>query len=349
MVKQQILPFFIPMEGCPYNCIYCDQRAISGEQASPSAGQISSVLAGFSGDGSAELAFYGGSFTCLPQEKQLYYLTAAAPALADGKIGGIRISTRPDAIDKDVCVFLYQQGVRSVELGIQSFADEVLNASGRGYDGETARQACRDIKQSGLRLGVQLMTGLPADSAEKCRLSVKEAVALEADLLRIYPTLVLRNTALAELYAKGDYQPQSLDEAVSCCRDMLIEAIAADLPVIRMGINPSEEVEAALIAGPYHAAFGGLVKEALTALQIEHLLATYPQETAAILLFSRSDMPLVFGHKKQGLSLLAKKYPLLALMPSDDLAIGQMQLLVKGEKLCSNLADFCRKMALIDK
>ncbi len=343
MAKQKILPFFIPMEGCAYQCIYCDQVAISGQDSSPDAREVTAALAAFDGGKDAEVAFYGGSFTCLPEEKQRYYFGAAKEALSQGIIGGIRISTRPDAINDRVCAFLAAQGVRTVELGIQSFDDEVLAAAGRGYGQAAAQAACRSVVKAGLRLGVQLMTGLPQDTAEKSQQAVRIAAELGAKLLRIYPTLVLQNTPLAKLYQAGQYQPQTIDEAVACCSGVLREAMARGLTIIRIGINPSESVKAALVAGPYHEAFGGLIKEALTFAHIEDLLSGYQAEALGQLLFAADDMPLVFGHHKQGMMKIAAQYPNLALMPSLELAAGELRLIVGSEKKTSQLQEFCLK------
>ncbi|NLF79695.1 MAG: radical SAM protein [Clostridia bacterium] len=343
MAKHKILPFFIPMEGCPQRCIYCDQYAIAGETASPSAAQIASALERFTPDAGAEVAFYGGSFTCLPRERQRYLLQAVQPALLEGRIGGIRISTRPDALDAELLNWLGGQGVRTVELGIQSFDADVLAKSARGYTPEIAEQACRLVSESGLRLGVQLMTGLPADDAFKDRQSVRGAAELGASLLRIYPTLVLRGTRLAEDYSRGAYRPQSLEEAIRCCAAMMIMAEAQKLNIIRIGINPTPEVEAALIAGPYHPAFGGLVKEAVKMAQIRDLLASYDSGRAAALLFPPAEQALIWGQKAAGLQALARDYPNLALIPDRHLRPGDLSLELEGQSTLSTLHAFCQR------
>lgn len=341
MAKQSILPFFIPMEGCPHRCIYCDQYAIAGEAASPSAQQIKAALAQFSPDPEAEVAFYGGSFTCLPRERQQYFLRAVAPALAEGRIGGIRISTRPDALDEGLLSWLREQGVHTVELGIQSFDAAVLTASERGYGPEVAEQACRLVVASGLRLGVQLMTGLPGDEPIKDSRAVRRAAELGAVLLRIYPTLVLKGTKLAAFYQRGEYKPQTLAAAVSCCAEMAIMAEAKRLNIIRIGLNPAPELAAALVAGPYHPAFGGLVKEAVKAAQVRDLLASYDRSQAAALRFPPAEQPLIWGNKVAGLQALARDYPLLALVPDRYLGAGDLSLEVDGQSTLSTLHSFC--------
>lgn len=345
MAKQRILPFFIPMEGCPYRCIYCDQVAISGHDASPKAEDIREALACWQKDSHSELAFYGGSFTCLPRERQLYYLDAAAEAVAEGSIGGIRISTRPDAIDEEICRFLREHGVITVELGVQSFDDRVLRLTRRGYDGERAKAACRAVVKSGLRLGVQLMTGLPGDEPRLDTDSVRDAAKLGAELLRIYPTLVLENTPLAQMYKAGEYAPQKLDEAVDTAAAMCALANAFGMTLIRVGLNPSPDVEAALVAGPYHPAFGGLVKEQLKQKQLAELLGNIKKDTVAALFFPRSELPLIFGHQRRAMQKLALRYPSLALIPDDGLPAGELKLQAGGNTFANSLEAYCRREA----
>ena len=345
MARQSIIPFFIPMEGCPHRCIFCDQVAISGKSSLPKAADISAALGELAPDSGAEAAFYGGSFTCLSRERQAYYLDAAGEALAAGRIGGIRISTRPDAIDGETCVFLRKKGVVTVELGIQSFDDEVLRLSQRGYKGETAAAACRAVVASGLRLGVQLMTGLPGDRRELDVAAVRQAGELGARLLRIYPTLVLEHTPLAELYRQGSYVPQELKEAVKTAAAMCAVARAREMTLIRVGINTSADVEESLVAGPYHPAFGGLVKEELKQAQLAELLDGLTRDDVAALFFPANELPLIFGDKRGALRRLAVKYPSLAFIPDDGLPPGLLRLEVGGRTEESREDDFCRRFA----
>ena len=320
--RQKILPFFLPMSGCRYRCVYCDQYVISGETEAPSPERVRAELEKFSGGEGAELAYYGGSFTCLPRKTQAAYLQAARPALVAGRISGIRISTRPDAVDAETCEFLREQGVSTVELGVQSFSDEVLRKSGRAYGSKQAKAACLRLRAHGFRLGIQLMTGLPGDRDSLARDSMRNSLELGPELLRIYPTLVLENTELARLYRAGLYQPQSLTAAVALCADLLAMATAAHCPVQRIGLNPSPELEKALLDGPYHPALGGLVREALRLEQIRRLLRGYDPATPAVLRFPQRELPLVFGQKRAGLLALGREYPLLALEPDAELPAG---------------------------
>ena len=323
---EKILPFFLPMYGCPHHCIFCDQQAISGEEALPKAEDIRAALRGLTSDGQGELAYYGGSFTCLPRSMQESYLALAQEGIKQGKISGIRISTRPDAVSKAECEWLRAQQVTTVELGIQSFDSQVLLASGRGYGQKEALAGCRQVKASGLRLGLQLMTGLPKDSPAKDRASMAMALGEKPSLLRIYPTLVLKGTPLAQAWEKGEYRAQTLAEAVAVCRDMLALALCQGVTVQRMGINPSPQVEEALLDGPYHPAFGGLVREALKYEQILWLLRDLPKADRGELHFPTRELPLVFGQKRRYALALGETWPNLVLVPEPEMEKGALLL-----------------------
>ncbi len=343
MPKQRILPFFLPMQGCDRQCVYCDQQAISGETQPPQRTEIQAALAQLEPGSGVELAYYGGSFTCLPRDTQLGYFALAQGALAEGRLAGLRISTRPDAVPPETCAWLKQQGVSCVELGVQSFDDQVLTAAGRGYTAQQAREGAAAVTQAGLILGLQLMTGLPLDTPALSLASMGEAIACGPSLLRVYPTLVLKNTPLARMYQAGTYQPQTLEVAIACCVAMVKLAVAADIPIQRLGLNPSPSLEAALLAGPYHPAFGGLVWEALKKEQLQELLHDLEPEAPGLLTFPKSELPLVFGQKRQTMLWLSRNWPNLALLPDQDLPLGEL-LLQQGEsRRQSSLRDFCSR------
>ena len=307
-VKWKILPFFIPLEGCRQSCIYCDQRALSGRIRGPRVEEIAAAIAAWREESPPEVAFYGGSFSALSRGKQSYYLAPATLALAKGQISGIRISTRPDCLDNDRLDFLIRAGVNTIELGIQSFDNQVLLASERGYDRETALAACRLVQSKGLKLGIQLMPGLPWDKLSLA--SALTAAGLLPQSVRIYPTVVLKDTELAKAWQQGLYQPLDLAEAVRLCRDIWAIFEAAQIRTIRIGLNPLED-ESKVLAGPYHPAFGHLVKSALKLEQIRHLLAEEPKDQELCLLLPKQDLSRVIGHKQSNWQALVQDYPRL--------------------------------------
>jgi len=212
------IPVFIPHEGCPNDCIFCNQRKISGTLRAPNEQEIRKIieehLETARDEDFCEIAFFGGSFTGLPIYRQEQYLGIARHYVETGRVKGIRLSTRPDYINDEILDFLKEYSVKVVELGIQSLDEEVLRRSNRHYSPETALLACRMIKEHGLSLGVQTMIGLPGDTLEKSINTARRLIELKPDMARIYPTLVISGTALEQEYLNKRYSPLSLNEAV---------------------------------------------------------------------------------------------------------------------------------------
>lgn len=208
------------------------------------------------------VAFYGGSFTSLPREDQVRLLQPLQDLLASGEVSSIRVSTRPDALDASAAAFLSASGVRTVELGVQSLDDRVLAEAERGHCAADVERAVSCLKGEGLAVGLQLMPGLPGDTAEISVATLTKALILRPDFLRIYPTLVVAGTALARRYAEGRFSPLTLAEAVRLCKMLLHRALLAGVPVVRMGLQPTKDLERAgtILAGPFHPAFRQLVE-----------------------------------------------------------------------------------------
>ncbi|MBD5130835.1 MAG: radical SAM protein, partial [Ruminococcaceae bacterium] len=242
-MKQTNLSIFIPHAGCPHMCSFCDQRSISGERSAPSAEQVGTVLAEqaahLSERGmSAEIAFFGGSFTAIPRDYMLELLDTAKAAVGRFSVySGIRCSTRPDCIDEEVVGILKRYGVTAVELGAQSMNDEVLLANDRGHTAEDVRRAAALIKQSGIELGLQMMTGLYKDTSERCLKTADEFIKLAPKTVRIYPTVIMKNTRLGELFARGEYDSFSFDETVELCAELLRKFERNGIRVIRLGLH----------------------------------------------------------------------------------------------------------------
>lgn len=265
-MRPLIIPFFIPHAGCPHTCLFCDQRLISGEQALlPTAEHIVTTARGWlarSPGRPAEVAFYGGSFTLLPRQTQEQLLEAVQPLLAEGVVQGIRLSTRPDALDADVLDFLADYQVQTVEIGVQSLDDEVLHYSGRGHSGQQALDAIQRVAEAGFQVGAQLLPGLPGDTPLKAVDTLRRVVAAGARFLRIYPAMVLAGTGLATLYRQGSYVPPDLEEGIGLCAALLREAHRLGCPVIRIGLQADDGLIAGqtILAGCWHPALGQLVK-----------------------------------------------------------------------------------------
>lgn len=264
-MKHSNIPIFIPELACPHQCIFCNQAKISGQQVIPQPEDIPSIVDTYlntMNDGrEVEIAFFGGSFTGIPLDLQEQYLQKAFKYLQEGKICGIRLSTRPDYINPRVIDLLKRYGVTTIELGAQSTNDDVLMASGRGHKSDAIRQAADMIHSAGFHLGLQMMIGLPHDTYERSRQTVDDIISLGADNTRIYPTLVIKGTQLAKLFELGRYTPLDLDTAVAWAKDFYLRFESAGLTILRVGLHASEELthEKSLLAGPYHKSFKELM------------------------------------------------------------------------------------------
>lgn len=261
--KQLIVPIFIPQYGCPHQCVFCNQQRITGSAKLPEANEVANTIDAYlrtwKGSGRKEVAFYGGSFTGLDMNTQERFLKAAFRFVEEGLICSIRVSTRPDYITVEGLALLKRYGVETVELGVQSMSDEVLRLSGRGHTAEDTSRAVTLLKKYGFRVGLQLMPGLPGDSAETILYTAVRAVELKPDFVRIYPTVVVKDTLLEKMYLNALYRPWPLNEMVKICRGMVSLFNAENIPIIRLGLQSTETLEQNMVAGPYHPSFGELV------------------------------------------------------------------------------------------
>jgi len=252
-----------------------------------------------------QAAFFGGSFTCLPLADQQLLLAAVRPFVASGEVHTIRLSTRPDCIDIEVCRFLRDHRVGIVELGVQSFDDQVLGAARRGHTAADSRQAVRLLRQAGIAVGIQLMPGLPKETHRSFIAGIRQTIALAPAFVRLYPAVVLRNTGLAAEWRAGRYRPLSLNQAVAKTARAKEMLDAAGIRVIRMGLQPSAELEAEIVAGPYHPAFGECVHSRLWFAQIRRRLADLAMGEHLLIRISGRDRSAIVGHHKTNLQRLA--------------------------------------------
>lgn len=263
--KTRLLPFFIPHIGCPYICVFCNQPRISGHQEMVTPAIIRSSIQravseqGYSGQW--EVAYFGGSFTAIPQEVQDTLLEPAKEAFQQGLIQGIRLSTRPDAIREDRLKELYASGVRTIELGVQTLNGSMLIDAKRGHTVEDVELACAHIRQQGITLGIQLLPGLPGETWQTLVETAVRAGRLQADICRIYPVLVIEDTELADRVRQGSYTPLTIEEAVAYSAFLKTYLEKQGTEVIRVGLQSTEDFDAGrgIVGGPYAPAFGELV------------------------------------------------------------------------------------------
>lgn len=275
MSRHGNISIFVPHIGCPHRCSFCDQHAITGHAALPTASEIAAAVsaakAGPSYDpAQTELAFFGGSFTAIAREDMLRLLKIGYSFVQDKTVCGIRISTRPDAISDETLEILSHYGVTAIELGCQSLSDEVLRKNLRGHTAAEVASAAGLIRSAGFSLGLQMMTGLPGDSEEQALATARAMIAMRPNTVRIYPTLVLENTVLHRLYQAGNYQPQGLEQAVSLTAELMEKFEAAGIRVIRVGLHTVEQER--LVAGPWHPAFGELCRSKQLLERVKRLL-----------------------------------------------------------------------------
>ena len=249
---------FVPDEGCPHRCSFCNQKTISGKTKRLEISDIDSAVktALESADcNKGEIAFFGGSFTAIDKDYMTSLLERAKAYIDKGLFAGIRISTRPDCISEEILDILKRYGVTSIELGCQSMNDEVLRLNNRGHSADDVVKSAKLIKKYGFELGVQMMTGLYGDTKERAIETAKKLISLSPDTARIYPTVVLENTDLERLYKSGAYKPQTVEEAADICSELLLMFHENDIRVIRVGLHSGGNVEDGFVAGAYHPAF----------------------------------------------------------------------------------------------
>ncbi len=308
----RIIPIFVPHEGCPHNCVFCNQRKIA-QDTSVSAADVENTLSvAFENSDcvGAEIAFYGGSFTAIDVERQEELLSAAAPYIEKGLSSGIRISTRPDCIDETCLKRLKRFGVHTIELGAQSMCDDVLLKAGRGHTAKDVCDASKLIKAHGFHLGLQVMTGLPSDTLDKTIETAEETAALSPDFVRIYPVVVVTDTPLYDMWKAGQYTPLTVSEAADRAGAMLEIFLNAHIDVIRIGLNPNEELSGGgAVAGGYHPALGEMARSRVYRQKAEELLSPAKFNGGeAVLTVGKGCTSLMTGIKRENITYLIKTY-----------------------------------------
>jgi histone acetyltransferase (RNA polymerase elongator complex component) len=300
-----IVPIFIPNEGCPYRCIYCQQEKITSQSTYPvDESTIKHTLQdamnskGFDASREPEVAFYGGTFTRLSVGRMKEMLKAAAPFIREGLFKSIRVSTRPDSIQEEQLHLMRRLGVATVELGTQSMDDGVLELSRRGHKARDTVESVHLLKAHGFKVGIQLMPGLPGDSEDAFRKTVDEVIRLRPDMVRLYPTLVINR-----------YHPLSLDAAVRICHESCVRLEQKGIPVIRIGLmsSPTLLLSDEIVAGPWHGAFGFLVRSGIHQEKIASCLPRRGVAGQIRLRVPPTEIPLVRGYKNRGLRVIEEK------------------------------------------
>lgn len=314
--KPLIVPVFLPNQGCPHRCVFCDQAKITSQPARPMNGQtVQEILDqatrsdSFLARKSREVAFYGGTFASLPEKTIRDLLGVVAPYLQKGTYHSVRVSTRPDSLDGEKAALLRALGVSTVELGSQSLDDGVLRESLRGHTAEDTETAVKLLRQQGFSVGIQLMPGLPGDSAERFIATVQRVIRIKPDMVRLYPVVVIQGTELAHWFEKGIYQPLTLEQAVRICAESCRLLEEAGIPVIRIGLMTSESLrqKGQVLAGPWHESFGHLVRSELYRRKITPFLPGPGEAGKIALRVASNDVALLRGHKNDGIRWIEER------------------------------------------
>ncbi len=331
--RNSIIPVFVPHLGCPNDCVFCNQRRISGHTEPATAQTVKTAIenaaALFPKGTKRQLAFYGGSFTAIPTVEQVALFEAAKPYLDNGTISSIRLSTRPDAIDAETLARLKKYSVQTVELGAQSLCDNVLWLSNRGHTAKEVEEAARMVKQEGFELILQMMTGLPGDTDESCVETAKRIIALRPDGVRIYPTVIVRDTELYDMWKAGTYKEHTVSDAVRVCAKITKLFDEAGIPIIRMGLNPTEDLSGGdAVGGAYHPALGELVRSRMMLDKAVELLDGIKSDKRVILGVNKSDVSKMIGQHRCNAETLKTQFKLKSIkIIQTDINSGEIKLL----------------------
>lgn len=299
------ISIFVPHKGCPNQCSFCNQKSIASTSFVPDGEfvkkECAKALEVFKGDiTSAQIAFFGGSFTAIDYDLMVELLSSANEYIGDGMFDSIRISTRPDCINVEILETLKKYNVRSIELGAQSMNDKTLELNRRGHTSIDVVRASKLIKDMGFELGLQMMVGLYGDTLDDAFETAEKIAVLSPDTVRIYPTIVIKDTYLADLYTLGKYLPLNVDEAVDICAKLLEYFNGKEINVIRLGLHDSETLKSDMLAGPYHPAFRELCESKLLLSRLEEKLSTMPKGSYKILV-APSMISKFVGQKKSNI------------------------------------------------
>ncbi|MGD8837902.1 MAG: radical SAM protein [Desulfobacteraceae bacterium] len=335
--KPFVIPIFIPHAGCPHRCVFCDQtRTTSHGEQLPGAAQLDETITRFLGyrkDAAryTEISFYGGNFLGLSNDNISFFLESATRYVCDGRVQGIRFSTRPDTITGQRLKLLTRFPVTTIELGVQSMNDQVLSRSRRGHTAQNIHHAVTLLKRASYRLGLQMMVGLPGDTTESAMATGEQIAQMGPDFVRIYPTLVLGGSRLAEWYRKGRYHPMDLEEAVALVKKLYVLFVRRQIKVVRMGLQATDGFDTGedLVAGPFHPAFGELVHSALWLEAITTKIRNISLRDRKLTIgLNPRLVSRVKGHHGQNIKILAEEFslPQIELSTDNRLPLNAIQL-----------------------
>ena len=329
MKKQYIIPIFVPHLGCPNDCVFCNQKSISGQAKQVTKEDVKNIieehLKYIKKDSKVEVAFFGGSFTGIEEAKQEELLEAAYEYIKQKKVDSIRISTRPDYIDKRILKRLKKYKVKTIELGVQSANDYILKKVGRGHTFEDVVKASKLIRWYGFDLGHQMMVGLPESTTVDEINTAKQLIKLKPKMVRIYPVLVIKNTKLEKDYNEGKYKPLTVTQAVEVCKELVKLFVKKHIEVIRIGLQPTDTItnpdndKSEVVAGPFHPAFRQLVESGMWYdVIVEKIKQLNTKVKEVVVTVNPADVNNVIGQRKDNINNLRDVYDVNLIVKADE-------------------------------
>ena len=354
MKKEYIIPIFVPHLGCPHACVFCNQTKITGTQKQVTATDVKSTIEEYLKnfrykDNKVEVAFFGGSFTGIDEEKQNELLEAVQEYIKDGKVDSIRISTRPDYIDKKILKRLKKYNVKTIELGVQSTNNYILEKAKRGHNFKDVKKASKLIRLYHFNLGHQMMIGLPDSTVLDEIHTAKDLIKLKPKIVRIYPVLVIKQTELEEQYNNDEYEPLSIVQAVERSKEVAYLFNKHKIKVIRIGLQNTDEISepkdknSQVIAGPYHPAFRQLVEGAMWYDSIVAQIKKYNTKVKVVeIIANPEDVNNIIGHKKENITKLKENYDVdISIKIDSNMKPGKFE--IRVDKTYDDLLEEMRK------
>ena len=329
MKKQYIIPIFVPHLGCPNDCIFCNQKSISGQNKQVTKEDVKKIieehLKYIKEDSQVEVAFFGGSFTGIEEEKQIELLSTAYEYIKAKKVDSIRISTRPDYINREILKRLKKYKVKTIELGVQSANDYILKRAGRGHTFEDVKKASKLIRFYGFKLGHQMMVGLPESTKLDEINTAKQLIKLKPKMVRIYPVLVIKGTQLEKEYNEGKYKALTVVQAVEICKELVKMFTKKKIDVIRIGLQPTDTItdpqnkNSEVVAGPFHSAFRQLVESGMWYDVIVDKIKKLNAKVKEVeVIVNPQDVNNVVGQRRENISNLKQVYDVDLIVKTDD-------------------------------
>ena len=336
-MKKRIIPIFVPHRGCPHDCIFCNQKKITGVSTDITSEDarniIEEYLTTIDKDASVEVAFFGGSFTAIDVDIQRSLLSVAKEYVDKGLINDIRMSTRPDCIDDEILTMLKEYKVSIIELGVQSLDEDVLRDSIRGHHADEVFKSAKLIKDYGIQLGLQMMVGLPSDAERKCIETARKFIEMKPDCVRIYPTLVVKETGLENLLNAKQYSPFTLEESVQIVKKLLALFYVNNINVIRVGLQATDDIQLgkAILDGPYHPAFRELVESEMIKDYLKSIVIENKVKSNLIVKTNKKNVSKIIGNKKSNTNYMKNELNIVLKTKESDIDINTLEIILDDE------------------